>query len=182
MKEKIKYRRLDARDREYIAHNYAQGLSTSSIARFLNVHKSTISREIKRYSHRRGYTADYAQKLSNEQIQWKLEKRAQRFTNKMKQHICNKLRTEQWSPQQIVEDCRNRGLRMVGVTMIYKYLHRDKKRGGDLYRHTRHKLKSIVVEEAMSRVPISQRKGDVLSLFAPSTSMPKFTREIWRWI
>lgn len=140
-RKKNKYRRLDSRDREYIAHNYAQGLSISSIARFLNVHKSTISREIKRHRHRRGYTADYAQMLANEQVQWKLEKRTKRFTNKMKQYICNKLRTEQWSPQQIVEDCRNRELRMVGITTIYKYLHKDKKEGGDLYRHTRHRLK-----------------------------------------
>ncbi|MDO5074362.1 MAG: IS30 family transposase [Bacteroidales bacterium] len=141
MKQKIKYRRLDARDREYIAHNYAQGRSISSIARFLNVHKSTVSREIKRNSHRHGYTANHAQMLSGEQAQWKLEKRKKRFTSRMKQHIRHKLRCEQWSPEQIVEDCRRRGISMVGITTIYKYIHQDKKAGGDLYRHTRHRLK-----------------------------------------
>lgn len=30
---------------------------------------------------------------------------------------------------------------MVGITTIYKDLHKDKKEGGDLYRHTRHRLK-----------------------------------------
>lgn len=141
MKQEAKYRRLDARDREYIAHNYAQGVSISGIARFLNVHKSTVSREINKHRHRRGYTASYAQILSSEQVRWKLEKRTKRFTDRMKKYVCHKLRSEQWSPEQIVGDCRERGLDMVSVTTIYKYIHRDKKSGGDLHSHTRHRLK-----------------------------------------
>ena len=30
---------------------------------------------------------------------------------------------------------------MVGKTTIYEFIHQDKKKGGDLYTYTRHKLK-----------------------------------------
>ena len=51
------------------------------------------------------------------------------------------MRTEQMSPEQIVGYCKQKGYKMVSVERIYQYIREDKKAGGDLYTHCRHRLK-----------------------------------------
>ena len=73
------------------------------------MHVSTVSRELRRNSHKRGYSAQHAQMLADERVAWR----------------------EQWSPEQISGRLRLEGIAMVGKTTIYNWLHADKRSGGD---------------------------------------------------
>lgn len=106
----------------------------------MGISKSTISRELRRNSTKRGkYNADIAQALAQERKERFAHKR--RFTKEIEQRVRNLLEQEQWSPEQIVGWCTKNQLKIVSVERIYQYLRQDKAKGGTLYKHTRHKLK-----------------------------------------
>jgi IS30 family transposase len=113
--------------------------SKKEIAKLLETDKSTIYREIKRNKQKRIYRASFAQKLCNE--------RKERFgcnrklTNEMERYIRNKITTEQWSPKQIVGYSKLNKIEIVSHERIYQLIRQDKKEGGTLWTHTRHKLK-----------------------------------------
>ncbi|MBF1274248.1 MAG: helix-turn-helix domain-containing protein [Porphyromonadaceae bacterium] len=54
-----------------IAQLHKQGRSLRSIARTIEVHVSTVSRELRRNSHKRGYSAQHAQMLADKQVAWR---------------------------------------------------------------------------------------------------------------
>ena len=109
--------------------------SITQIAKELGVHKSTISRELKRNSKKRSYNANYAQTISNER-----KKEAYKhsvFDINMKQYIDVKLTNYQWSPEQIKGRCDIDNTPMVSVERIYRYIYEDQSEGGTLYLHLR---------------------------------------------
>lgn len=108
------------------------------ISRLLDTHKSTIYREIKR-NKRRSYSALYAQQLSCERKERFGRKR--KFTPQMRKTIIDKMTNEQWSPKQIAGFSKVSNIPMVSHETIYKLIRQDKKEGGLLWTHTRHKLK-----------------------------------------
>jgi transposase, IS30 family len=108
------------------------------IAELVDTDRSTIYREIKR-NKRRSYCADYAQQLSTERKERFGRKR--KFTSEMKKSIIQKMTNEQWSPQQIVGYSKISNIPMVSHESIYRLIRQDKKEGGSLWTHTRHKLK-----------------------------------------
>jgi transposase, IS30 family len=108
------------------------------ISRLLDTHKSTIYREIRR-NKRRYYSAVYAQQLSTERKERFGRKR--KFTSQMKKTIIDKMTNEQWSPKQIVGYSKINNIAMVSHESIYQLIRQDKKEGGALWTHTRHKLK-----------------------------------------
>lgn len=108
------------------------------IAELLDTDKSTIYREIRR-NKRRTYCADYAQQLSTERKERFARKR--RFTPQMHTSIIEKMTKEQWSPRQIIGYSKINGIPMVSHESIYKLIRQDKKEGGSLWTHTRHRLK-----------------------------------------
>jgi transposase, IS30 family len=108
------------------------------ISRLLDTHKSTIYREIRR-NKRRYYSAVYAQQLSTERKERFGRKR--KFTSQMKKTIIDKMTNEQWSPKQIVGYSKINNIAMVSHESIYQLIRQDKKEGGTLWTHTRHKLK-----------------------------------------
>ena len=57
----------------------------------------------------------------------------------MKRRVEYYLREMQFSPEQIVGYCRRKGIPIVSHETIYQWIWRDKKYGGDLYKHLRHK-------------------------------------------
>ena len=59
----------------------------------------------------------------------------------MEKRIIKSLETEQWSPEQIRGRSLKEGKPMVSHERIYQLIRKDKQEGGDLYKHTRHKLK-----------------------------------------
>jgi IS30 family transposase len=109
--------------------------SITQIAMELGVHKSTISRELKRNSKKRSYNANYAQTISN-----KRRKEAYRhsvFDSNMKRYIDIKLTHYQWSPEQVKGRCDIDKTPMVSVERIYRYIYEDQSEGGTLYLHLR---------------------------------------------
>lgn len=109
------------------------GHTQPEIANCLNVNKSTISRELRRNSGKRGYRPKQAQ-----------EKRDQRLRSKARQRITvedwalveTKLCLE-WSPEQISGWCKANDLLQISPERIYQYVYADKKAGGELFKHLR---------------------------------------------
>ena len=133
------YRQLNREQRDTIAQLLKQGRSLRSIALTIEVHVSTVSRELRRNSHRRGYSAQHAQMLAQERVAWRQHPR--RFTRTLQARVASLLEQEQWSPEQISGRLRLEGIAMVGKTTIYNWLHADKRSGEDLYSYCRHSLK-----------------------------------------
>lgn len=114
--------------------------SIKFIASEMGVAESTIRREIKRNSTKTGkYNPDLAQKLADERKERYAINR--KFNDSMVRLIEEKIRKEQWSPEQIKGYCDKEGIKMVSCERIYQYIREDKEQGGDLYKHLRHKLK-----------------------------------------
>jgi IS30 family transposase len=109
------------------------------IAELIDTSLSSVYREIKRNSNKRSYRAAYAQQLCDERKE--RFGRNRKFTPVMERHIRKKLVEEQWSPEQIVGHARLTNMPMVSVERIYQFIRDDKAKGGNLWKHTRHKLK-----------------------------------------
>lgn len=109
------------------------------VCSLLDTDKSTIYREIKRNKRPRSYSASYAQQLSTERKERFGRKR--KLTSEMKKLIIEKMTKEQWSPQQIVGYSKINNIPMVSHESIYQLVRQDKKDGGLLWTHTRHRLK-----------------------------------------
>jgi len=110
------------------------------IAKALNVDKSTIGRELKRNSKKRGsYNPSFAQELATERKERFASNR--KFTHLIEKYVKIQIEQEQWSPEQIVGYCRTHNIPMVSHERIYAYLRKDKLDGGNLYKHLRHRLK-----------------------------------------
>ena len=61
---------------------------------------------------------------------------------KFTKELCRLVETmlkEDYSPEQITGRCKLKGIKCVSCERIYQYIWEDKKRGGKLYRHLRHK-------------------------------------------
>lgn len=116
------------------------GKTKTFIAKALNVNKSTICREIKRNSRKRGsYNPSFAQELATERKERFASNR--KFTDAIEKYVKDKIEHEQWSPEQIVGYCRVNNIPMVSHERIYAYLRKNKLEGGNLYKHLRHRLK-----------------------------------------
>ena len=114
------------------------GLSLSQVARQLERSSSTIWRELKRNSGRRGYRHQQAQTMASER-----RKTASSVPHRMTPDLCAeidaKLR-EGWSPDQISGRLRQEG-RLVGRQSIYTRVHADWRAGGTLWQHLRRRGK-----------------------------------------
>jgi IS30 family transposase len=116
------------------------GMSSEFIASKLGVHECSIRRELKRNPTKNGgYNPDFAQKLANERKERFAINR--RFDENMARIINEKIKQEQWSPEQIKGHCNKHGIPMVSIERIYQYVREDKTNGGNLYKDLRHKLK-----------------------------------------
>jgi IS30 family transposase len=101
--------------------------------------QSVISRELKRNSHKRGYSARPAQEYADECRERYRFKR--RFTESIRRKVVKELTQEQWSPEQIVGKAMRDGLPMVSHERICQFIREDKKKGGAFCKHLRHRLK-----------------------------------------
>jgi len=116
------------------------GKSKLFIASELYVDKSTIYREIKRNSKKRGsYNPDFAQELSTERKERFASNR--KFIFSVEKFVKKHIEEEQWSPEQIVGYCKKQNIPMVSHERIYAYIRKDKAQGGTLFKHLRHQLK-----------------------------------------
>jgi IS30 family transposase len=114
------------------------GCTRKMICIALGRDKSVLSRELKRNSSKRGYSARQAQEYANERKE--RFRRFRKFTDSIKSKVIRELTSEQWSPGQIVGRALRDGFPMVSHESIYRFIRADKARGGTLWTHTRHRL------------------------------------------
>ena len=127
-------------EQRYEIYGYIRaGYTKSKIAEMIGVHKSTITREIQRngYGLSRQYYPGEAQKRAERR--WMHRRLLRKRDKFMKRRVEYYLREMQFSPEQIVGYCRRKGIPIVSHETIYQWIWRDKKYGGDLYKHLRHK-------------------------------------------
>ena len=130
------YTHISNSQRIELAALHRNGLSVSKIAKQLNLHRSTVYRELKRNSRPRGsYDASYA----NNQTEIRKERfsKNRKLTSQMIEIIKEKLENQQWSPEQINGYCFQNNIPMVSHERIYQYIYHDKENGGSLFKHLR---------------------------------------------
>jgi IS30 family transposase len=134
------YRHLTYEQRCQIFALRQSGQSQAAIARQIGVHRSTISRELARNAGKRGYRFKLAQEKALGR-----RRNASRMPHKMKPELVSliekKLTQEQWSPDQISGWLRKHGIANISHERIYQHIWADKKKGGKLYVHLRHRAK-----------------------------------------
>ena len=117
------------------------GMNKSEIARILHVHKSTITREFQRNSDVKSkgtyYFASRAEKKKRKR--YASRRRPTKFTDAMKEKARYYLEELQMSPEQIVGYCKKHGIDMVSHETLYQWIWADKKSGGTLHTHLRHR-------------------------------------------
>ncbi len=133
------YHHLTYEERCQIYTLKKRGDPLSTIAKELGVHPSTIGREIKRNSGKRGYRYKQAHE---KQLNRRLEAPSpnQKMTPELIAQIQEKLKL-QWSPVQISGWLKRCGKNCVSHETIYKYIWKDKQLGGLLYKELRHRGK-----------------------------------------
>jgi len=130
------YKHLTIAHRHKIKALYKAGHSLSFIATQLGIHKSTISRELKRNARQWGsYDPVVAQEIANDRKErFSLNRK---FCPGMERFIKEKLESQQWSPEQIKGYCQQNDIPMVSHQRIYQFIYQDKGNGGQLYKNLR---------------------------------------------
>lgn len=126
------YSQLNLEQRYQIHAFRKAGFSNCAIAKELNVHKSTVGRELSRNSTSK---KRYNPKLANQFAQDRKDDKAHFtfFDAKMEIFVKDKMENEQWSPDQITGFCKANAIAMVSHETIYKYVYEDKANGGSLH-------------------------------------------------
>ncbi|MFI5234425.1 MAG: IS30 family transposase [Gemmatimonadales bacterium] len=127
---------MTPQERYAIAVGRRAGRSLAVIARELGRHRSTVSREV----HRNATPRDgaYRPVLAQRQAQNRrhLAHRRWRFSVADWTLILTRL-SERWSPEQIAGTLRRQGRLHISPETIYRFIWRNKRRGGDLWRFLR---------------------------------------------
>jgi IS30 family transposase len=143
-----KYKQLTIGQRYQIQSLIQAGLNQSCIAEQLGVHRSTISRELKRNTPKRGRTAfqyigEHAQNKS--EYRHTVKAKQTRLTQELKARIAGLMKHEKWSPELIAKRLSIEGEGCVSHETIYKWIweakhsnHRKHKKYKKLYKHLRH--------------------------------------------
>jgi len=126
------YHQLTQEQRYQIYALKKTGHFPSEIAEVIGVHKSTVSRELRRNRGQRGYRPQQAQELALE----RRKKGVPRITVEVWAKVERLLRQE-WSPEQICGRLKKEQRICISHEWIYQYVLEDKRAGGDLYRHLR---------------------------------------------
>ena len=129
------YHHLTRDQRSQIFVLKAINLPQISIAEKLGVHRSTISRELRRNKGKRIYQYAQADKLSIQRRQH-ASTRPRRMTPEIVARIKMDLE-KKWSPEQISGRLRLEK-KYISHERIYQHIWDDKKAGGTLYKHLRH--------------------------------------------
>lgn len=132
------YKHLVREQRYAIGLMLKEKKSKKEIAEAIGCSESTVCREIRRNSSKRGYNYAIAQEVSEYRKERSPGNHA--IKEEVWKLVLKFLVEEQWSPEQISGYLANRGISISHET-IYKRIRRDKAEGGCLYRQCRHKLK-----------------------------------------
>lgn len=117
-----------------------QGLSTPAIAEQLGRHRSTIWRELKRNATAHDGWYRPAKAVQYTQARRRRSRRNQRFAGASFKLVKEKLKLK-WSPEQISGWLAKEGILRMSHETIYRYIWRDRRSGGNLWRYLRGSLK-----------------------------------------
>lgn len=160
---------LTHEERSTIASLKCKKCSNTDIAAITDRHRTTVWRELKRNSNPSGtYTAPSASKAAAERAA-QASCRASRIAPERWEYVQDKLRTVQWSPEEIRNRMKLEGIEPISHESIYRRLWVEKKAGGDLHTNLRHKIRSYrrrgSPRERRGRIPgqrmISERPPEV---------------------
>jgi IS30 family transposase len=164
------YKKLDLAQRYRIEALLDEGYSNTEIADRMGVHKSTISRELKRNTPARGvnggiYSAERAQRKADKRERTK--GRACRITDDQMDYIRDKLIKERWSPELISQRGRMERGDFMSHEWIYLYIwktkhskHKQYEQDKDLHTYLRHsKRRSKRRNSRQNRGCIPNRTG-----------------------
>lgn len=133
------YTQITTEERYIIAHLKREGSSKTQIAREVGRHRSTISREVRRNSNSLGV---YRSSKANEKANGRRSRtRKKPQFSKDEYSIVEELLMKKWSPEQISNYLGLQGRLFISYETIYRHLWRDKRLGGELYKHLRHAMK-----------------------------------------
>ena len=148
------YKQLTSEQRYTIFILLQQGMKQKDIAKAIEVSASTISRELKRNCGKQGH---YNYKTAQLNANYRRHRRpGNRSKTQIMERAIGLLVTEQWSPQQISGSLALENV-FISHKTIYKYIRRDKARGGVLYKNCRHHLKHRKRTVTGKRIPIPNR-------------------------
>ncbi|HEY0811183.1 MAG TPA: IS30 family transposase [Longimicrobiales bacterium] len=138
----MRYHQITPEERYTLAtlRKQTPALTTTEIARLLGRHRSTIYREIGRNSTHPdgGYRPFRAQEAANGRR--RRSRKHSQFTREQWQMIESLLRAD-LSPEQVSGWLARHRLLRISHETVYQYVWRDKRRGGDLWRHLRQRPK-----------------------------------------
>ena len=130
----MSYKQLTQEQRYHIWALKKADFDQTEIAQELGVHKSTISRELRRNSGQRGYRPKQAHVLA--QSRQHTRANTARIVPSTWEMVENHLRQE-WSPEQVSGWLRREHRLRVSHERIYQYIYDDKWAGGTLHQHLR---------------------------------------------
>lgn len=126
------YTQLTYNQRYHIYTFMKAGFCQSEVAREIGVHKSTISRELKRNRGGRGYRPKQAQRFAMER-----QKKSKSRIKSEDWKLVEALIIKEWSPEQISNFFRDNQIVPISHEWIYQYIYKDKREGGYLWKHLR---------------------------------------------
>jgi len=129
----MQYTQLTREQRYQIKALLDMQRTQTEIAQQLGVHKSTISRELRRNQGQRGYRPKQAHEKA---IERRAEKVQTRISPESWQSVEEKLEMD-WSPEQISGWMKKNQLQSISPEWIYQHLYADQQAGGTLYKHLR---------------------------------------------
>lgn len=131
------YTHLTQEQRYQISALLKEKTPLTRIAQIVGVHKSTISRELRRNQGAHRYFAAQAQRLA---LDRRKDKAPARISKETWALVEDKLR-QKWSPEQIAGWLKAAGRPCVSHERIYHHVSQDRERSGSLYSHLRHGTK-----------------------------------------
>lgn len=131
-----RYHQLSREERYTIARLLTHHRTKAEIARILGRSRSTISRELGRNRARssKAYITDVAQSYAT--ARRRRVRRVSHFSESQ-WDLVESLVKAKWSPEQIAGRFTVAGFFSISHETIYRRIRRDRKKGGELYKHTR---------------------------------------------
>jgi len=152
----MKYKQLTLMERYHIYLCLERGSSQKEIAKQLNVHPSTISREIRRNWDTCTRKYEYTTAHLNTKHRHKSKPKYTVITLQTESYIREKLKAG-WSPEQIAGRMNLENIGNISHETIYQFIYRNKANKGRLYSYLRHKNKKY-----HKRGSDYQRRGTII--------------------
>jgi len=113
-----------------------RGDSKTEVAKAIGVDYSTVSREVKRNSGKRGYRFKQAHQKATARRS-KVSGKTRKMTLEVRLYVEKMMCEQQWSPEQIAGRLKVSGTASISHESIYQFVWKDKKKGGSLYKNLR---------------------------------------------